>query len=250
MESGAVIKGLDVVEDGGSGFGVSGEALVVDNFVFKAAPEGFDEGVVVAIAFATHGSDQAVLSQDLPVSGAGELHAAIRVDDKGCFGTALQKCHAQSGYDEAGVKDLVHRPADDAPSPDIEDGDEIEPALGGEDAGGIGHPGLIGSVNGEVWKPVGCDRSAVLAVGCPGSVFGALPGKDPLRAHETSDAIAPAGATQSLRQSWTAIGLATAGKLLANALAEMDVFQLARAGSAPAFGPLVIAAARDQERFT
>ncbi len=85
-----------------------------------------------------------------------------------CFGASLQKGHAQSSDDEAGIKDLVHGPTNDAPAPDIQDGNEIEPALGGEDAGGIGYPGLIGSVNGEVGKPVGCDRSAVLAVGCPG----------------------------------------------------------------------------------
>jgi hypothetical protein len=86
VESGAVIKGLDVV----ASLGKSGETLVVDYFVFKAAPEGLDEGVIVAIAFATHGSDEVVLGQDLPISGAGKLHLAIGVDDKGGFGTALQ----------------------------------------------------------------------------------------------------------------------------------------------------------------
>src|SRR5205814_1783311 len=89
----------------------------------------------------------------------------------------------------------------------------LEPALTGEDAGGISGPGLIGPVDGEFWEPVGCDRSAVVAVGCPGSVFGALPGEDPFRAHETSNAIASPGATQGAGQSWAAIALATAGKL-------------------------------------
>jgi hypothetical protein len=66
-----------------------------------------------------------VLGQDLAVSGAGKLHAAIRVDDKGCFRAALQDCHAQGGDEQTGIKDLVHGPADDASSPDIQDGDEI-----------------------------------------------------------------------------------------------------------------------------
>jgi len=78
VESGAVREGFNVIEDSGACFGEGREALVVDDFVFEAAPEGFDEGIVVAVAFATHGSDEAVLSQDLPVSGAGKLHAAIR----------------------------------------------------------------------------------------------------------------------------------------------------------------------------
>ena len=64
VEPSAVIKGFDVVEDGGASLREGGEALVVDDFIFKAAPEGFDEGVVVAISFATHGGGEAVLGQD------------------------------------------------------------------------------------------------------------------------------------------------------------------------------------------
>ena len=52
VETGAVIKGFDVVEDGGTRFGEGGEALVINDFVFEAAPEGFDEGVIVAIGLA------------------------------------------------------------------------------------------------------------------------------------------------------------------------------------------------------
>jgi hypothetical protein len=37
----------------------------------------------------------------------------------------------------------------------------------------------------------------VLAVGCPRPVFGTLPGEDPFRAHETGNAITPAGATRT-----------------------------------------------------
>ena len=59
-------------------------------------------------------------------------------------GVALHKRHAQGGDDEARIEDLVHGPTDDAPGADIQDGDEIQPALAGEDAGGIGDPDLIG----------------------------------------------------------------------------------------------------------
>jgi hypothetical protein len=40
VQSGAVIEGLDVIEDGGACLGMGGKALMVDQFVFKAAPEG------------------------------------------------------------------------------------------------------------------------------------------------------------------------------------------------------------------
>jgi hypothetical protein len=52
MESGAVIEGFDVIEDGGTGLGEGGEAVMIDQFVFEAAPKGLDEGVVVTVAFA------------------------------------------------------------------------------------------------------------------------------------------------------------------------------------------------------
>jgi hypothetical protein len=219
VESGAVIKGFDVVEDGIASLREGGEALVVDHFIFEAAPEGFDKGVVVAVAFPAHGSDQAMLSEELAISGAGKLRAAIGVDDEGPGGPALKQRHPQSGTDEASVEDLMHGPADDAASVAVQDGDEVKPALGGQDASGIGHPDMIGTADGKVLEAIRRDRAAMSAIGRPRPVLGALPGEEPLLTHESSDAIAPAGATQSLRQPRTAIGLATADKLLPNALA-------------------------------
>ena len=49
MESGAVTEGFDVIEDGGAGLGTSGEAVVIDQFVFEGAPEGFNQGVIIAL---------------------------------------------------------------------------------------------------------------------------------------------------------------------------------------------------------
>ena len=131
MKSGAVIEGFDVVEDSGSNFIEGGEALVIDDFVFEAAPEGFDEGVVVAVAFAAHGSHQAVLGQELPVSGASKLRSAVGVDDESAGGAALEQRHAQGGHHQTGIEDLMHGPADDAAGAEIENGDEVEPALAG-----------------------------------------------------------------------------------------------------------------------
>ena len=57
VESGAVIEGFDVVEDGSASLGDCGEAVMIDQFVFEAAKERLDEGVIVAVGFATHGRD-------------------------------------------------------------------------------------------------------------------------------------------------------------------------------------------------
>ena len=44
MESGAVIEGLDVIEDGSTGLGAGGEAMMIEQFVFEAAKERFPRG--------------------------------------------------------------------------------------------------------------------------------------------------------------------------------------------------------------
>ena len=181
MQSGPVVKGFDVVEDGTARLRKGGEALVIDDFVFEAAPEGFDEGVIVTIAFAAHGSDEAVMGEDLPVSRAGKLRASIGVDDKSSSGATLAERHTQGGDHETGIEDLVHGPADHPPGADVEDGDKVQPALAGEDAGGIGDPDLIRSSDGEVLQAVGRDWSAVVTVGRSRSVFRALPCEDPSR---------------------------------------------------------------------
>ena len=125
VESGAVIEGLDVVEEGGAGLGEGSEALVVNHFVFEAAPEAFDEGVVVAIAWATHGRDQAMLGEDFSIGGAGELAAPIGVHDEVGARPALEKGHAQGGTDEASIEALMHGPTDHPPGANIEHGNQI-----------------------------------------------------------------------------------------------------------------------------
>jgi hypothetical protein len=105
VESGAVVEGLDVIEDGGARLGAGGEAVVIDQLVFERAPEGFDEGVIVAVAWTTHGSDQTMLGRELTISGAGELAAAIGVEDERLSGPTLAQGHAQSGADQWSIED-------------------------------------------------------------------------------------------------------------------------------------------------
>jgi hypothetical protein len=55
-----------------------------------------------------------MLGKELPVCGAGELAAAIGVQDELGARPSLQEGHAQGGTDEAGVEALMHGPAQDA----------------------------------------------------------------------------------------------------------------------------------------
>ena len=76
----------------------------------------------------------------------------------------VAKRHAKSGDDQGGIEDLMHGPADDAPGEQIQDRDQIQPALTGEHASGIGGPDLIEPLHGETSQSVRGNGSAVAAV--------------------------------------------------------------------------------------
>ena len=189
------------------------------------------------------------MSQDLTVGGAGELTATIGVDDESAARRAMHERHAQSGDGERSIEDGTHGPAEHPSGADVQDGNQIEPALAGEDAGGIGDPDLVGTLHFEVLEAVGCDGAAVAAVGGGVAILGALPGKEALGTHEPGDAIAPSWTTQRMGQARTAGSPTTAVELLMDTGAEMSVLQLPRPRLVTPFFPVVITAARDQQRF-
>jgi hypothetical protein len=89
MESGAVIEGFNRIEDGCARLGGGGEAMVVDELIFKTAPEGLDESIVVTVAGPAHGSDQAVLGENRAVGGAGECQGGVpRGQSEECHGVS------------------------------------------------------------------------------------------------------------------------------------------------------------------
>lgn len=77
MLSGAVVEDLGVIEDRGASLGPGGQAMSVDELVFEGAPEGFHDGVVVAVGFATHRGRYVVVGQHGAVSGASVMEARV-----------------------------------------------------------------------------------------------------------------------------------------------------------------------------
>ena len=84
-----------------------------------------------------------MLSEQLAVSGTGELSAAIGVNDKILRVVSLVDRHSQSGAAKGGIEKLAHGLADYAAAKDIQNSDQVQPALSGQDAGGIGGPDLV-----------------------------------------------------------------------------------------------------------
>ena len=125
MESGAVVEGFDVIEDGGASSGKGGEAMMVDKLVFEAAPKRLNESIIVAVALASHRSKQPVLSNGLAVSSAGKLSPRSEGDDKVLRVSPLTDRHAQSDDGQGSIEQLAHGPADDVAREQIEDSNQL-----------------------------------------------------------------------------------------------------------------------------
>ena len=68
----------------------------LDHFIFKAAPEALDGGVIIAIALSRHGSHQAVFLENSAIHLSAILAAAVRVMDQSRWGTLIgSKEHAE-----------------------------------------------------------------------------------------------------------------------------------------------------------
>ena len=57
MESGAIVKGLDVFKECSTCLDAGGKLLMIDCLELEAAPERFDISVVIAVSFAAHRGD-------------------------------------------------------------------------------------------------------------------------------------------------------------------------------------------------
>ena len=68
----------------------------------------------------------------------------------------------------------MHGPADDTAGEDIQDRNQIQPTLAGENTGSVGRPDLVRPFDGETFKTVRRNRPAVATVGGSVSIFRAL----------------------------------------------------------------------------
>ena len=89
MQALVFVKNLDVLPNSRFSPCPSLEALVVDHFIFKAAPEALNGRVIITVAFSRHGSHQAVFLEDGAISLGAILAAAVRVMDQSRWGTPM-----------------------------------------------------------------------------------------------------------------------------------------------------------------
>ena len=187
MEPLSVVIRFDVFEDQVTR-GASGQqfqALVLQ-FGFKRAPEGFHDGVVVAVCFAAHAGNQSVLLERLAVGRAGILHATIGVVDDLLRPAALLHRHLQRRQWQAGFQGLLHGPADQPSTVEIQNGREVKPPFGGGQIGNVLDPDLVDAGRrGLIQEQVRRDRMWMTAVRGARLPRLAHPRPQALLAHET-----------------------------------------------------------------
>jgi len=195
MEASAVVVVVDVVTDGGHRLTASSPDDMIQ-IGFERVEKAFDDGVVVAIATATHTAADPV-HRELPlIGGAGVLPAAIGMVLS--RGTAPHRERAAPrGQHERRLEMGIDRPADDAPRVEIEQDREIQPALARGQGGDVAGPDGIRARDREaLGQDIGSRRGARIPLrGAP---------KPPPRtasqlrlAHEADDAIATHGKAAS-----------------------------------------------------
>src|SRR5689334_19787280 len=91
----AIVECFVIIEDLRASLGTVVKATAVNQLEFEGAPKAFHGSVVITIAPATHGSDEAGLTEGVTIIGAGILDAAIGMEQQVAGWSAMQKGHGQ-----------------------------------------------------------------------------------------------------------------------------------------------------------
>ncbi len=138
MEAATVVEAFEVIEDGGVGLGLGWEdAFFGEQFAFDRSKEAFGKRVVLAITDGTHALLPAQTLEQSTGGAGAVLAAAIGVEDGlRCDQSGVEGA-AQGGGDQAAFHRLGQFPAQDATREQIENDDQIKPALAGRDVSDV-----------------------------------------------------------------------------------------------------------------
>ena len=147
MFSYSVIEYFYVPENGLTGFPPRSVGSIINEFFFQSAEKALGNGVVIAVAFSRHALDHLTVRQLFSKVIAGELHAAVRVEDQTGLRPAtavrLLKCRQDGGRSRHSV---AHGPADNSPVEEIKHHRQVQPAFPRSDVGDVGCPDFTGLI--------------------------------------------------------------------------------------------------------
>jgi len=249
VETVAVIKHLDEVEDGEAGLVSSLEGAPIDQFLFEGAPERFHGGVVVTVAFPAHGRECMAAGQSVTEITTGILAATVGVEDQLGSRLAVSQSHIPSREDELGVDVLAHGPADDAATEAVHNAGQVEPAFLCVDVSDVADPDLVGCGGGrQVGQAIGSNGMVMVAVSGADPEAAFDPPTEAFLAHEAGNAIATmrmAGLAQLRLNARAAVSLSAVPMDLEDLRRELEILTGARARMSLAVDPAVITTGGD-----
>ena len=188
MSSVGIVEALDVFEQGDFGFGPGGKPPWIEPLAFEAGEEALAQGVVVAVAYRTHGGPDAGLPASLAKGHGGVLGPLVAVMDHP-VGSALAQGHIQGVCDQLASQMVGHGPADDTATEGVYDHGEIEEAHMGRHVGDIGYPQPVPGWSGEV--PADQIRGLLIRLRSPRGAHGSATrcSADSGHTHQASNAL-------------------------------------------------------------
>src|SRR5690348_8996646 len=142
MSSLTIVPDLDELEHRTTRFRSRREDAVDEELLGERGEETLHDGVVPAIADATHAEGEARGREQLLIRGARVLYPAIRMMQT-LARLAMGERHAQRRQRERVIEQGAQRPAHDAARGEIENDGEIEPTLPRRNVRDVGRPDAI-----------------------------------------------------------------------------------------------------------
>lgn len=150
VPAGPIVEHLDVIEDIGTSQITCFVHPFLDAFFLQATKEGLRNGIVPAIAPATHAGIEVVLATEaLPVVAA-ILGTLVGMDQHTSLGPALPDRHQQGIKHDLPGQRWLHRPPDYPTGMEIHHHRQIQPTLPGPDIGDVRDPSLVRPGHGEL----------------------------------------------------------------------------------------------------
>jgi hypothetical protein len=137
-----------------------------EHFAFDFANGAFHPRVVVRIARPAHAAQQPMRRQERTRFSAGVLRTPIRVNKQPVGRPTMRHGHLERGHHQFAAQVIGHGPAHDAPTPQVHDQSQIQPALRRRHVSQVAHPDLVGATGHPcLSQTIGRDGLIVITVG-------------------------------------------------------------------------------------
>ena len=134
------MKSLDVVEQISTRLIASAVVPVRHALSLEHSEKSLAGGVVAAMSEAAHAADERVAIQKALIIFAGELAAAVRMQDHRASALSLPDRHLNRADDHVPILPVMHGPADDQFTEQVNDDTQVELAFQRHNLGDVGNP--------------------------------------------------------------------------------------------------------------